>query len=134
MNIEEQNWDIRIYNRKGQAIIVHTGTGPVELMETACKEAGVEFRSPNIGEMYFGFGHRWYKCTNKTDEPRPVIPAPEPEPEKPCPNCQNVKPGIQRVDCNYNAFESRICALCNRPESEWTYASDTERYEIGVGV
>jgi hypothetical protein len=103
-------------------------TGPVELMQTATKEAGmIETYSVRPGDYYFDSSvWDWGKTMYAQTFPSPhfVIPAPEPEPENPCPICQKIQPG-QVVNRMWDRTGTKIlCWECGRPEAEWTYATD----------
>ena len=93
----------------------HLGTGPVELMQAACKETGEVLDKAKMGDMVMMMNGKWTKAACDFEGLRPVIPAPEP-----CQNCQNDDPWI--------------CKVCGRPESEWTYAHDIEWAGIGSGI
>jgi hypothetical protein len=112
--------------------------GPVELVQKAHEVAGVEWRLPKRGEWFFSaIDNVWRRARidfggMAGDYPKPVIPA-DPEP---CENCQNVKNGgIRYKYASPNPMDfDRLCAVCGRPESEWTYAPDIEWGGIGSGL
>ena len=110
-------------------------TGPVELMEAACKEAGViEAYSVRPGDYYFDSSiWDWGKTMYAQTFPSPhfVIPAPEPEPSRPCPNCQGIG-GAAPLMATITE-DTWTCMRCGRPESEWTYAHPSDPGGIGGG-
>ena len=100
--------------------------GPVELVQEACEKAGVEFREPSKGEWFFGAENKWWH-SGALPGARAVIPATEPGP---CENCQNARPFSIKWD--WKGFD-KICRICGRPKSEWTYA-EPEWAGVGSGI
>lgn len=101
------------------------GTGPVSLIQLACKAAGMVIVKPQNGDTYLDpLSHKWetWKLPFPSKTYCPVIPA-DPEPA-PCSNCQNVKPG---QDVVFNKEKApwgwhAVCAKCGKLYTEWTYA------------
>jgi hypothetical protein len=112
-----------------------TGTGPVELMQVATKDAGMVIDYPKQGDYYFDFiQKKWtlWGILIPSRELHPVIPAPEPEPEKPCKNCQNAHSWQEVIKTpspeSFMPLKTGwMCPQCRRRESEWTYAKKEEK-------
>ena len=112
--------------------------GPVELMQAACEKAGVVWGYPKYGDMFFSEEDGlWLLAEQDFKNGQHIVIPAQPEP---CPNCQGIKPGVvpswkwEREPMTYHFASTRACAVCGRPESEWTYAPEPDWAGIGSGI